>query len=229
MFSPEVSPERAKSRSPVGSGWLRNGRIWCRVNQFDQCPSRLKECRETDSGPGAKRTAGLRTKSHAACPRLREARIDLGPGHRDLPDRAARAGPLPGCWSAPAAWPASTPPVCSAASSPDSCGRVSLRHMSRLRHIAVGRAYARQEVILPIAGAEVRVLDAEGSLIRELTLDASRVHQPLTNLKLSTMSCDRCPRCPETGHWSRRGDSNPRPTVYETVALPAELRRPQGS
>ena len=81
--------------------------------------------------------------------------------------------------------------------------------MSRLRHIAVGRAYARQEVILPIAGAEVRVLDAEGSLIRELTLDASRVHQPLTHLKLSTMSCDRCPRCPETGQVEPTGGFEP--------------------
>ena len=25
--------------------------------------------------------------------------------------------------------------------------------------------------------------------------------------------------------WSRRRESNPRPTVYETVALPTELRR----
>ena len=56
--------------------------------------------------------------------------------------------------------------------------------MSRLRHIAVGRAYARQKVTLPIAGAEVRVLDAEGSLIRELALDANRVHQPIAKPKV---------------------------------------------
>src|SRR5438876_1114134 len=30
----------------------------------------------------------------------------------------------------------------------------------------------------------------------------------------------------KVGKWSRRRESNPRPTVYETVALPTELRRP---
>ncbi len=61
----------------------------------------------------------------------------------------------------------------------DSCGRVTLRYLSRLRHIAVGRAYARQRVRLLVADAEVRVLAEDGSLIRQLTLDPSRVYQPL--------------------------------------------------
>ncbi|HEY8736619.1 MAG TPA: IS481 family transposase [Candidatus Dormibacteraeota bacterium] len=61
----------------------------------------------------------------------------------------------------------------------DSCGRVTLRYLSRLRHIAVGRAYARQRVRLLVADADVRVIAEDGSLIRQLTLDPSRVYQPL--------------------------------------------------
>ena len=57
----------------------------------------------------------------------------------------------------------------------DSSGRVTLRYLSRLRHIAVGRAYARQRVRLLVANAEVRVLAQDGSLIRQLTLDPTRV------------------------------------------------------
>ncbi|PZR66005.1 MAG: IS481 family transposase [Candidatus Dormiibacter spiritus] len=66
----------------------------------------------------------------------------------------------------------------------DSCGRVTLRYLSRLRHIAVGRAYARQRVTMLVADANVRVLDPDGTLIRELTLDAARVYQPLGQPKV---------------------------------------------
>ena len=65
----------------------------------------------------------------------------------------------------------------------DSSGRVTLRYLSRLRHIAVGRAYARQRVRLLVANAEVRVLAQDGSLIRQLTLDPTRVYQPLGSPK----------------------------------------------
>ncbi len=41
----------------------------------------------------------------------------------------------------------------------------------------------------------------------------------------ATMSRDTCQRCPETSQRSRLGDSNSRPTHYECVALPTELRR----
>lgn len=65
----------------------------------------------------------------------------------------------------------------------DSAGRVTLRYMSRLRHVAVGRAYARQRVRLLVANAEVRVLAEDGSLIRQLTLDPNRIYQPLGSPK----------------------------------------------
>ncbi len=61
----------------------------------------------------------------------------------------------------------------------DSTGKVTLRYMSRLRHIAIGRAYARQRVRLLVADAEVRVLAEDGTLIRQLTLDPDRIYQPL--------------------------------------------------
>ncbi len=61
----------------------------------------------------------------------------------------------------------------------DGEGRVTLRYLSRLRHIAVGRAHKRQRVTLLVADAEVRVLAEDGTLLRELTLDPDRVYQPL--------------------------------------------------
>jgi Integrase core domain len=61
----------------------------------------------------------------------------------------------------------------------DSCGRVTLRYLSRLRHIAVGRAYKNQRVRLLVADAEVHVIDADGVLLRQLTLDPTRDYQPL--------------------------------------------------
>ena len=61
----------------------------------------------------------------------------------------------------------------------DKTGRVTLRHESRLLHIAIGRAHARRRVVLLVAGLDVRVLSEDGSLLRHLTLDPSRNYQPL--------------------------------------------------
>jgi transposase InsO family protein len=61
----------------------------------------------------------------------------------------------------------------------DSSGRVTLRYLSRLRHIAVGRAHKNRRVRLLVADAQVHVIDEEGVLLRELTLDPTRVYQPL--------------------------------------------------
>ena len=70
----------------------------------------------------------------------------------------------------------------------DSCGRVTFRYLSRLRHIAVGRAFKRQRVTLLMADAEIRVLAEDGSLIRELTLDPDRLYQPLGEPRVVTPS-----------------------------------------
>ncbi len=61
----------------------------------------------------------------------------------------------------------------------DAHGKVSLRHMSRLHHIGLGRAHKGRHVKLLIADQSIRVISLEGELIRELTLDPSRDYQPL--------------------------------------------------
>jgi len=63
----------------------------------------------------------------------------------------------------------------------DSGGRVTLRYLSRLRHFHVSYKHRRQEVILLVAGAHVRVLAEDGALLRELTLDPSRDYQRSTS------------------------------------------------
>ena len=63
----------------------------------------------------------------------------------------------------------------------DAQGKVSLRYMSRLHHIGLGRAHKGRAVKLLVADRNVRVIDANGELIRELTLDPSRDYQPLAS------------------------------------------------
>jgi transposase InsO family protein len=61
----------------------------------------------------------------------------------------------------------------------DKTGKVSLRYDSRLYKIGLGRAYKGRHIKLLIAGQNVRVIDQNGELIRELTLDPTRTYQPL--------------------------------------------------
>ena len=61
----------------------------------------------------------------------------------------------------------------------DDSGKVTLRYLSRLRKIAVGRAHAHRKVLLLVAGADVRIVTTDGTLLRELKLDSSRIYQPL--------------------------------------------------
>jgi transposase InsO family protein len=58
-------------------------------------------------------------------------------------------------------------------------GTVTLRYLSRLRHIPLGAAHKHQRVTLLVAGRHVRVVAEDGSLLRELTLDPQRDYQPL--------------------------------------------------
>jgi len=62
----------------------------------------------------------------------------------------------------------------------DAYGKVSIRYMSKLHHIGLGRAHSGHPVKLLIADQSIRVIDQHGQLIRELTLDPSRDYQPLT-------------------------------------------------
>ena len=61
----------------------------------------------------------------------------------------------------------------------DESGKVSLRYDSRLYKIGLGRAHKGRTVKLLIADLEIRVIDSNGELIRELTLDPARLYQPL--------------------------------------------------
>ena len=66
----------------------------------------------------------------------------------------------------------------------DRFGRVTLRYLSRLRHIAVGNAFNHWPVRIMVAGAYVRIVSDDGYLLRELTLDPARDYQPLRANKL---------------------------------------------
>jgi transposase InsO family protein len=61
----------------------------------------------------------------------------------------------------------------------DDTGKVSLRFDSRLYKIGLGRVHKGRVVKLLIADQSIRVIDSNGELIRELTLDPSRIYQPL--------------------------------------------------
>jgi transposase InsO family protein len=63
----------------------------------------------------------------------------------------------------------------------DAYGKVSIRYMSKLHHIGLGRAHSGRTVKLLIADQSIRVIDQHGQLIRDLTLDPSRDYQPLTH------------------------------------------------
>jgi transposase InsO family protein len=61
----------------------------------------------------------------------------------------------------------------------DKAGSVTLRIAGRLRHIGVGRTYARTDVILLVHDLHVRIIDAAtGELLRDLIVDPRRDYQP---------------------------------------------------
>jgi len=61
----------------------------------------------------------------------------------------------------------------------DSFGRVTVRYLSRLHHIGLGVVNRNKPITLFIANKDIRIVGADGDLIRELTLDPSRDYQPL--------------------------------------------------
>lgn len=70
----------------------------------------------------------------------------------------------------------------------DAGGKVTVRYLGRLRHLYVSYRRRRQPVTLLIAGRHVKVVAEDGSILRELTLDADRDYQPLHDKSVSTMS-----------------------------------------
>jgi transposase InsO family protein len=56
----------------------------------------------------------------------------------------------------------------------DRFGSVTLRYLSKLRHIRVGAAHKNRKVRLFVAGADVRIVTEDGQLLRALTLEPKR-------------------------------------------------------
>jgi hypothetical protein len=76
----------------------------------------------------------------------------------------------------------------------DQWGQVTLRYLSVLRHIHIGRAYRGARIRLLVAGADVRIVREDGELLRELTLEQDRLYfgktRPVHNVvrQVSSMS-----------------------------------------
>jgi hypothetical protein len=61
----------------------------------------------------------------------------------------------------------------------DKAGSVTLRVAGRLRHIGVGRTYARTDVILLVQDLHLTVINAAtGEILRDLIIDPRRDYQP---------------------------------------------------
>jgi transposase InsO family protein len=60
----------------------------------------------------------------------------------------------------------------------DTSGNVTLRYQSKLRHLGIGRRYAGTRVMLLVADQEVRVLNDNGELLAEFTINPTKDYQP---------------------------------------------------
>jgi hypothetical protein len=65
---------------------------------------------------------------------------------------------------------------------------VTIRNLGRLRHLHVSYKHRGQAVTLLVAGAHLRVVADDGSILREMVLDPTRNFQPLARQEISTMS-----------------------------------------
>ena len=63
----------------------------------------------------------------------------------------------------------------------DKTGCFTLRYRSRLHHVGIGRAHVGKRILILMADLDVRVIDAEGSLLRHFELDSSVDYQARSN------------------------------------------------
>jgi transposase InsO family protein len=70
----------------------------------------------------------------------------------------------------------------------DAGGKVTIRYLGRLRHIYVSYRRRRQPVTLLVAGPHLKVVAEDGSIVRELVLNADHNYQPVEPTSVSTMS-----------------------------------------
>jgi hypothetical protein len=59
----------------------------------------------------------------------------------------------------------------------DKTGCFTLRHRSKLHHVAVGRAHKGKRVLILVADLDIRVLDEDGVTLRHLELDPTVDYQ----------------------------------------------------
>lgn len=60
----------------------------------------------------------------------------------------------------------------------DTHGKISLRHSGRLMHLGIGRAHARTEVIALIHNLNATVINLDGTVLSEHTLNPTQGYQP---------------------------------------------------
>jgi transposase InsO family protein len=76
----------------------------------------------------------------------------------------------------------------------DSCGKVTLRHDSKLFHIGVGREHRGVPVRLYVADLDIRIVTLDGTLLRQLILDTTRAYQPSGLPRVKVREGSRVPR-----------------------------------
>jgi transposase InsO family protein len=59
----------------------------------------------------------------------------------------------------------------------DSGGKVTLRYQSRLLHLGIGRRYRGTRVLLLVADRDVRVLNNDGEILAEFTINPTKTYQ----------------------------------------------------
>ena len=59
----------------------------------------------------------------------------------------------------------------------DRHGKVTLRYGSRLHHIGLGARHRGKSIVLLVADREIRIIDGDGEVLRQLTLDPARDYQ----------------------------------------------------
>lgn len=73
----------------------------------------------------------------------------------------------------------------------DITGVVTLRHDSRLHHIGIGRRLVGTRVLVLVDALDVRVITADGELLRSFTLDPTRDYQPRSPLESPASTAGR--------------------------------------
>ena len=60
----------------------------------------------------------------------------------------------------------------------DDCGKLTLRHGSRLHHIGIGRRHRQRPVLILVKDLHVRISTTNGEVLRDFQLDPTRDYQP---------------------------------------------------